>query len=722
MAKKRILIFTGKFLASGKDTDGGSILIYSLITALKDKCDLDVLFTRTFNPLFESIDGVKNVYFQTYLHHPENKFYRRLVNKDQIFARLKSMIPSYDKVIITHISKAFGIEELSESDKKKIALFPMFLSPSYIRSGEVVPEEYRKLENKVLTNVGRIYTPSESEKDDMVKEYGVYQGKIKVIPRGYSSLIKYNKHTISTKVNILYIASVKKQKNTLDAIKIIHSLAKKGFNPLLHIAGGIQDNELYQNCIEYIDTNGIKDRVVFHGILSQGDLAKLISKCEINISTSNWETYGRGIFEGMAGGLPTVLYSKIDCVKQYLTSGDGVTFVNTIGEFITELIKLIQDKDYYSRMSVLALNNVKQLSQEAEMEKFQHEFISKKVLIVIGTRPEAIKLIPVIEALKNEDVPYDVINTNQHSYLLDNTLEINGIIPDYKLDIFGKYKSLDETKNAILNQMNQLINVNEYGMLVVQGDTLSALSGAEFGYNHHIDVGHVEAGMRTFDFNKPYPEECYRVRITEMAKYFFCPSNIEKDNLEKDGIYSNVYVTGNTFVDYRLKDKRSVPTKNQVLVTIHRRENLPLLDKILQEIKEVSLAYKNLTFFFSTHPNPTIVNKTNEILSNVDNVRIVSPLLPDEFYEELLASIMVISDSGGVQEECILNGKKMIIVRSKTERKYDFENMLLVNPEVDSIVDSFTKLFDKIVEEKPCYYYGNGDSGIKIAKIIKEVL
>ncbi|MGM9880890.1 MAG: non-hydrolyzing UDP-N-acetylglucosamine 2-epimerase [Bacilli bacterium] len=721
MERKRILIFTGKFPASGSDTDGGSILIYSLINSLKNSCDLDVLFTRKFNPTFEKISGVNNVFFETYRYHLKNKFERRIKNQEQICSRLKEMLKNYDKIIITHVSKAFGIDTLSSEERKKIVLFPMFLSHAYERSNEFVPEEYKRLERKTITSVERIYTPSESEKRDIIDDFGVYPGKIKVIPRGYSSLIKPTTHSFEKSIHLLNIGSIKKQKNILDSIKIAHLLIQDGFDVALHIVGGIQDDEVYEECCNYIKMFNIESSIIFHGIVSQLELSKIIEGCHINISTSHWETYGRGIFEGMAGGLPTLLYDHIDCVNQYVEANKGILFVHTLIDFKNAIIKLYSDNEYYQMMSKQAIVNVLKLSEEYEKIRFNYELVNNKILLILGTRPEAIKLIPVIEELKINDVPYEIINTNQHSDLIDDVLKENGIIPDYKLDIFGKSNDLNEMKNEIIKQIDNKIIESDIRMILVQGDTLSALAGAEYGYNHKIDVAHVEAGMRTFDFTNPYPEEKYRVMIDQYSKFFFCPSKIEEENLLKENIKKNVFVTGNTFTDYRLKNKFKVTLKNQVLVTIHRRENIVFLDKIMDEIKQIAIKNPGIKFLFPLHPNPIIVKKAIKSLSSITNVELVKPLNSEIFFRELLSSLLVISDSGGIQEECILAGKKMIVVRSLTERRYDFDFMRLVNPNSDSMVSAFDELISKNIEEKENYFYGNGNARKSIVRIIKEV-
>ena len=375
MELKKVLLFTGKFPSFGDDTDGGSILIYSLIQALKNNCILDVIFTRTPRKEFEVIEGVRKVSFETYEHHLSDKFTRRLVNKEQLFSRLKKEIAAYDTVIITHCSKAFGIERLSTEERSKIVLFPMYLSPSYKRSGEYPPDEYIAEECSALCSAGKILTPSDSEKQDMVRVFGIDENKIKVIPRGYSSYIKPIVKQPHFPIELLYIASIKEQKNTKEAIVLLKELSEYKIDARLHLAGSYQNDSILSDCRTYITATGLSEKVIFHGVLPQKELAALIARAHINISVSNWETYGRGIFEGMAGGLPTVVFDHLECVKQYVTDGEGISFVLNHEAFLSKLIELCTTPDYYSVQARKAIQSVDYLSEAHEKERLIKELL-----------------------------------------------------------------------------------------------------------------------------------------------------------------------------------------------------------------------------------------------------------------------------------------------------------------------------------------------------------
>lgn len=345
----------------------------------------------------------------------------------------------------------------------------------------------------------------------------------------------------------------------------------------------------------------------------------------------------------------------------------------------------------------------------------------KKILIILGTRPEAIKLSPIIKELNKNGIKFDILNTNQHEQLLEDFLAKNNICYRYKLSIFNKYVNLIETKANMLLQMQKQINVNEYDVIIVQGDTLSALVGAEFGFLNKISVYHVEAGMRTYDNTNPYPEETFRRAISLMATKHFCPSIKEKQYLLKEGIRAkDIYVTGNTFVDYRKQFKNNkIKEKQQILITIHRRENLKYIDEILNFIEICARENEKLDWIFPVHPNPSLLLKVNNKLSGIKNVKIIDPLSADVFYEELIASLLVITDSGGVQEECILKGKKVLVLREISERKIDYDFCMLESPKGD-LKSAYNALLKKSVHDKYDNFYGIGHAAKKIVNIIKK--
>lgn len=375
MDVKKILLFTGKFPACGSGADGGSLTVSGILGAIKGLCRTDAAFTRTPDDRFAEIDGVENVRFQTYVFRSDDKFERRLKNKDHLLAYLRDAAHDYDRIIITHCSKAFGLHTLSEKDRQKTVLFPMYLSPSYRRSGEIPPEAYEREERLALNAAGKLITPSLAEKADITDVYGVPSERIVVIPRGFSPLITPNVKRVTEPVRILYIAAFKEQKNNVEAVALARELCLGGINAQLHIAGEVQDRAVFDGCKEYIRAHGMQDRVVLHGALPQQELAALIGRMHINISTSNWETYGRGIFEGMAGGLPTVVYDRLSCVKQYLTDGNGIRFVTSHEMFLSELRALVTDETHYAEQAARACSAVAELSAAREKTRLTEELL-----------------------------------------------------------------------------------------------------------------------------------------------------------------------------------------------------------------------------------------------------------------------------------------------------------------------------------------------------------
>lgn len=347
--------------------------------------------------------------------------------------------------------------------------------------------------------------------------------------------------------------------------------------------------------------------------------------------------------------------------------------------------------------------------------------MKKPFLFVFGTRPEAIKLLPLVWEFQKRKIPYEILHTNQHAELLDDLLQKHKILPDFRLSVFGLTSSILETKLEILSQMEDTLDANRFSAVIVQGDTLSALCGAEYGFLRELPVVHIEAGMRTYSACNPYPEEIFRRMISSTATLHFCPSADEARNLRGEGIPSDsIFVVGNTFADYwQSLTMPAVPQRKQILVTIHRRENLPFLEKIFEALAELTQRLCDYEFLFPLHPNPSIVSCAEAKLCALPNLKLTPPLPPKAFYRELLASEMVFTDSGGVQEECILLAKKVLVVRGVSERRTDFDFSALVAPEDPTLTEKFTALLAKRVTATHCDYYGNGGAAEKIAEILE---
>lgn len=328
-----------------------------------------------------------------------------------------------------------------------------------------------------------------------------------------------------------------------------------------------------------------------------------------------------------------------------------------------------------------------------------------RILFCLGTRPEWLKIKPLLRLLDKKE--YDLFFTGQHEDLL------NDIDFDYKITITNNINRLDD---IIVNCMSNFPNTI-YDYVLVQGDTGSALGCALAAYNRKIKIIHLEAGLRTYDLENPYPEEAYRQIISRISNINFCPTTLSYENLKKEKVFGEVFVVGNTVLDnlIDLKDKSNYG--NDVLITLHRRENHEIMDKWFNSLNIVAEKYKELNFILPIHPNPN-VQKYKHILSK--NINVVDPLNHNDLLEILINCRFVITDSGGIQEEATFLNKKSIVCRKTTERPEGIDTghiILCYEPDylmlnVDNIVMDYN-----IKTECP---YGDGRSSEKILKTLKK--
>ena len=368
MEKRRFLLVTGKFPGVSHDIDGGSIMVSQLIEMLSSENIVDILFTRTFNKNYETIQNVRSVIFHPCKIRSDNKFQRRLQNVLWNSNKIGTLVDNYDKIIIVHCSKAFGLEKLSNEQINKLVLFPMFLTPSYTKSGEVVPKEYTLLEKKILSRLKTIITPCFVEEEELLHFYNVRQESVHVIPRAINPLIRNVIREKSRYNNLIYIASIKKQKSPLEAINVIVRLKEMGLTCHLYIVGSIQDQELLSCCKKMIDDNNLQSNISIMGVLSQQQLASLLNKMDINISVSRWETFGRGIIEGLAAGLPTIVLKDLDCMHHLLKQDVGLLYTPNIASISKMIYKLCTDSFFYKMQSIKTIN-VKNIFSMANQQK-----------------------------------------------------------------------------------------------------------------------------------------------------------------------------------------------------------------------------------------------------------------------------------------------------------------------------------------------------------------
>lgn len=306
-----------------------------------------------------------------------------------------------------------------------------------------------------------------------------------------------------------------------------------------------------------------------------------------------------------------------------------------------------------------------------------------KVMSVFGTRPEAIKMCPLIlELEKNPQIESIVCLTGQHKEMLKQVMEVFPITVKYQLDIMQPRQTLTTITASILNAIDYVLKVEHPDLVLVHGDTTTSFTAALAAFYQKTPVGHVEAGLRTYDKYSPYPEEMNRSLTSRIAELHFCPTEGNKANLLLENINSNVFVTGNTVIDafqttvkpdYQFKNEklRNIDIKSTkcVLITAHRRENIgqPLVN-ICRAITSLAQKYKELTFVYPVHLNPAVQEIVREELANISNVYLIEPLDVEDMHNIISQSYFVITDSGGLQEEAPAFGIPVLVVRSETER------------------------------------------------------
>jgi len=357
----------------------------------------------------------------------------------------------------------------------------------------------------------------------------------------------------------------------------------------------------------------------------------------------------------------------------------------------------------------------------------------KKILFIFGTRPEAIKLAPVINNMYfSKKIQPIVCVTAQHREMLDQVLNIFSIIPKYDLDIMKKNQSLfDITANSLVS-IKKVIENELPDMLIVQGDTTTTFVGALSGFYKKVAVAHVEAGLRTFNKLNPYPEEINRVLTAQLADLHFAPTKTSYDNLIREGVNKKrVFITGNTVIDaflYISKKLKLVPLKDKkmILVTSHRRESFgKKIRNICFALKEIAQKYQDWQLIYPVHLNPNIQKPVKEIISGMSNIKLLAPLDYIEFVKLMHQAYLILTDSGGVQEEAPAIGKPVLVMRDDTERHESIEsgNARLVGTDRRKIVEEVSELIeDKKKYREMCRIakpYGEGEASKKIIDIIE---
>ena len=365
----------------------------------------------------------------------------------------------------------------------------------------------------------------------------------------------------------------------------------------------------------------------------------------------------------------------------------------------------------------------------------------KKILFIFGTRPEAIKLLPlIIEAKKKLDSEVKVFCTGQHDKALKEIYSIFDEYPDLVLPLKRKNHSLSELSSKLLKNIDIAIEKYKPNLVIVHGDTSSSFIGALNAFYKHIDIAHIEAGLRTHDMYNPFPEEINRAFISRVAKYNFCPTIVSKDNLLKENVSAKkTYVVGNTVIDSVIgiqerinsnhelkrslveKFKKPLSYNKKILITIHRRENWgDKLQGMLDAFKHLALKNLDTSFIFSVHPNPKLNNKITSNLNGIKNIFILKPQNYINFVFLMESADLIYTDSGGIQEEATSLNKYVCVLRDHTERPEVLETGLIsiIGTSKKSILNGMQKVSKS--PKKIMYPFGKGDASKKIVKILNE--
>ena len=362
-----------------------------------------------------------------------------------------------------------------------------------------------------------------------------------------------------------------------------------------------------------------------------------------------------------------------------------------------------------------------------------------KVMSIFGTRPEAIKMAPLVKELeRRKEIKSIICVTAQHREMLDQVLETFDIKPDYDLNIMKQGQTLSDITSRVLHGLEDVIKEEKPNIVLVHGDTTTTFAGALAAFYNQVDIGHVEAGLRTNNKYSPYPEEMNRQMVDCMTDMYFAPTNLSKQNLLDENIdESKIYVTGNTAIDamattvkedYTHKELEWVKENERlILVTAHRRENLgDPMRHIFKAIRKIVDEFEDVKVLYPIHLNPKVREVAHEIFDGCDRVRLIEPLEVFDFHNFINKSYIIMSDSGGVQEEAPSLGKPVLVLRDTTERPegIDAGTLKLVGTDEKNIYkEAKILLTDKEEYErmsKASNPYGDGHASERIVDAIIE--
>ena len=364
--------------------------------------------------------------------------------------------------------------------------------------------------------------------------------------------------------------------------------------------------------------------------------------------------------------------------------------------------------------------------------------LMKTVMLVFGTRPEAIKMCPLVNELKRRDSINTVVCvTGQHRQMLDQVLDAFSVVPDYDLSIMKQGQTLFDITTNILASIKSVLEEVRPDVVLVHGDTSTTFVTALACFYLQIPVGHVEAGLRTYDIYSPYPEEFNRQAVGIITRYNFAPTKRSSENLVREGKDpSTIYITGNTAIDAlktTVRDEYSHPEldwaagSRLILITAHRRENLgEPMHHMFRAIRRVMEEHPDVKALYPIHMNPVVRAAANEELGDFDRIRIIEPLEVLDFHNFMARSYMILTDSGGIQEEAPSLGKPVLVMRDTTERPEGIEagTLKLVGTDETVIYENFKRLLDDPDAYNAMAHasnpYGDGLACTRIADILEE--
>lgn len=364
----------------------------------------------------------------------------------------------------------------------------------------------------------------------------------------------------------------------------------------------------------------------------------------------------------------------------------------------------------------------------------------KKVMLVFGTRPEAIKMCPLVNELKTrKDIQTIVCVTGQHKEMLTQVLEAFDVVPDFDLSIMKKQQTLFDVTTAILDKIKPILEREEPDIVLVHGDTSTTFATALACYYLQIKVGHVEAGLRTHNIYSPFPEEFNRQAVSIISEYNFAPTELSRRNLLEEGRDpKSIFVTGNTVIDalkttidknYTHPELQWAEGSRLILITAHRRENLgEPMKNMFRAIRRVMDENDDVKAIYPIHMNPAIRSIADEILGDDDRIHIIPPLDVLDFHNFTSHSYLILTDSGGIQEEAPSMGKPVLVMRDTTERPEGITagTLKLVGTDEETIYNEFNRLLSDSEEYKAMSQasnpYGDGTACKQIADILEQAL